>query len=128
MWFRITPKIVRSQIPRPIPERLNTSGRLTDSIKYSPRGQSQESTPQVVKKSKVKKPAAPKCLDQWLSQYQDWSDHEQKIALKKLIDLAAPNNVRYMREGIVQNWNFIRKNFSSILIKLNFKHIFKLFE
>ena len=48
---------------------------------------------------KTKPTGSSPSIDHWINQYQSWSDQDQKIALKKLIDLAAPNNVRYMREG-----------------------------
>ena len=50
-------------------------------------------------KSSAKKTKVTPSIDSWINQYQSWSAQDQKIALKKLIDLAAPNNVRYMREG-----------------------------
>ena len=101
---------IRSQIPRRVSGSTGgqQSPKLYEKRAASPTDRSfgghfstEGNAPRtkVAKKSKSAISGNATSIDSWITQYQKWSDQEQKIALKKLIDLAAPNNVRYMREG-----------------------------
>lgn len=57
------------------------------------------------------KPKIPTIQD-WLSIYQSWSDQDQKNAINQLIEMAHPNNVRYMREVIEPRF---QRDFISLL-------------
>lgn len=120
---RLTPTVQKSQIPRRVAnhgvagkrgvsqERETLPGNSRILTLSPPREVYQEKPKSLVKKIKANNTSSP-TIDNWLGQYQNWSDHDQKIALKKLIDLAAPNHVRYMREVIEPRF---QRDFISLL-------------
>lgn len=65
-------------------------------------------------------PAEPNNLEAWLETYQGWSDADQKLALERLIEIAAPSHVRYMRDVIEPRF---QRDFISLLPKELARHV-----
>lgn len=113
----LTPGPIRTLIPRLVTTPRVTSLPVHENPKK--RGLSPDipvPRPKTIPTKKTKptgsRTGSSPSIDHWINQYQTWSDQDQKIALKKLIDLAAPNNVRYMREVIEPRF---QRDFISLL-------------